>query len=160
MDASIADDNAAGLDRLRTVVNGLSPEDLSVAMPAGWTVAAVLGHMAFWDLRAAEIVRRSAAQGVSPSPLDAHLANEAMRHLLLALPPEEAARLALSAAETAAAVVAASSDDLLAALGALGEDFWPRRCRHWHKHLDDIERALAAAQLTTPSAGDESKNVR
>ena len=145
MDRGIVADNAAGLDRLRTVVNGLGREDLVVPMPAGWTVAAVLGHLAFWDLRATELVRRTTAQGLSPSPLDADLANEAMRHLLLAVPPGEAARLALAAAEEAAATVAASSKEVLEALATLGEDFWPRRCRHWHKHLDDIQRALETA---------------
>ena len=145
MDTSIVADNEAGLARLKTLVARLTPADLSVAMPAGWTVAAVLGHLAFWDLRAAEIVRRSAAEGVGSWPMEPHLANEAMRPLLLALPPAEAARLAVSSAEKAAAAVAAASDELLAALGALGEGFWPRRCRHWHKHLDDVERALEAA---------------
>ena len=139
-------DNDAGLARLKSVVGGLRPADLSVAMPAGWTVAAVLGHLAFWDLRAAEIVRRRRPRAWAPGPWRPHLANEAMRPLLLALPPEEAARLAVSVrGKGRRPRWPPRRTSCWPALGALGEDFWPRRCRHWHKHLDDVERALEAA---------------
>ena len=138
-------DNDAGLARLETLVARLTPADLALALPAGWTVAGILCHLAFWDLRAAEIVRRTAAEGPSPSPVDTDLVNEAMRPLLLAVPPDEAVRLVVAAAEAAAAAVAAAPDELLESIASMGGNFWPRRSRHWNMHLDEVDRALEAA---------------
>ena len=145
MDRGFAADNAAGLERLRTVLRGLTREQTALPIPGGWTVAGILGHLAFWDLRALQVAQRTAAQGPLPSPVDTDLVNEAMRPLMLALPPDDAVRICLSAAEGAAAAVAAASDELLAALGAPEVRFNPLRSRHWHMHLDEIEQALAAA---------------
>lgn len=145
MDRQFDLDNAAGLARLRAVVTGLGADDLATPMPAGWTPASVLCHMAFFDRRAAAIVRRAAEEGARPSGMDPDLVNEAMRPFLLAVPPDKAVSLALASAEEAASTVAAATDDLLASIEAVDDSFWKGRSRHWHKHLDDIERAVAAA---------------
>src|SRR6266478_2462581 len=44
-------ENDAERGRLRALVARLSDADLARAMPAGWTVAGVLAHLAFWDQR-------------------------------------------------------------------------------------------------------------
>jgi hypothetical protein len=36
----------------------LSAVDLRTPMPAGWTVSAVLAHLAFWDLRALTLIQK------------------------------------------------------------------------------------------------------
>jgi len=38
--------------QLQSLVEKLSDEDLTRPMPSGWTPAAVLAHLAFWDIRA------------------------------------------------------------------------------------------------------------
>jgi len=43
--------NDAERIRLRSLVARLSDADLARPMPAGWTVAAILAHLAFWDQR-------------------------------------------------------------------------------------------------------------
>jgi hypothetical protein len=42
--------------RLETLVDKLDDAALSRPMPAGWTVAGVLGHLAFWDQRIVALI--------------------------------------------------------------------------------------------------------
>src|ERR1700716_2500143 len=48
MERSYAEDNARELERLRALVSKLSDQDLGSMVNEYWTVAGVLGHMAFW----------------------------------------------------------------------------------------------------------------
>ena len=50
-DRSYVDANRASLDRLRGFVDTASDGDLVHPLNDGWTVASVLAHVAFWDLR-------------------------------------------------------------------------------------------------------------
>lgn len=131
--------------RLRALVTGSSDADLSRPMPAGWTVAAVLAHIAFWDARAIFWLDRW-ARGVAPSahePENVEAVNESAKPLCLALPPRVAAELALRLAEEADAKVRALSDETLAKARATGgPPFNLSRAIHRREHLDDIERAL------------------
>ena len=140
--------NDAERERLRSHVTRLNDEELSRPMPAGWTVAAVLAHMGFWDARASFLVDKW-GRGAEPSagdfePEDADWINEASKPLCLALPPRDAARLALRLAEDADGKVAALSDEMLAKIRAAGSPFDLSRAGHRKEHLDDIERALGA----------------
>ncbi len=49
MDRTYVAENDAERERLRSLVTGSSDEELGRPMPAGWTVAAVLAHIGFWD---------------------------------------------------------------------------------------------------------------
>src|SRR3990172_12802022 len=115
-------------DRLRSLVTRLSDEELSRPMPAGWTVAAVLVHIGFWDTRAVFWLDKW-GRGVDPSSPDyetredVEWINDSAKPLCLALPPRDAAQLALRLAEEADRKVAALSDDLLAKIPATGCPF-------------------------------------
>ena len=65
-------------ERLRALLEGLDADSLSAAVNEYWTVAGVLGHVAYWDIRP----------------------------LIHAIAPPEAARLALRTAEECDALVA------------------------------------------------------
>jgi hypothetical protein len=155
-------ENDAERERMRALVSRLSDAELARPMPAGWTVAAVLAHIAFWDARA--IVYLDAwVSGEAPSPSDyvpekVNLTNDAAKPLCLALAPREAALLALRLAEEADAKVAALSDEALAKIRAAG-NLAPRelqdengapfnlsRAVHRREHLDDIERVLGLSR--------------
>src|SRR5262249_9928117 len=43
--------NTTQRDRLKAFASRATDQDLKTAMPAGWTVAGVLAHLAFWDQR-------------------------------------------------------------------------------------------------------------
>ena len=68
IDRSYVADNNAQRARLRARVARMSDADLATPMPAGWTVAAVLGHLAFWDQRILALLE-AAERGISPAPL-------------------------------------------------------------------------------------------
>jgi hypothetical protein len=148
-DRSYVTDNQAQLDRLRALVDRLSDGELSRPLAAGWTVAGVLAHLAFWDYRVVTLLDAWGAdgRGTPPSAYDEAAVdwiNDAGKPLCLGLPPRTAARLAVEAAAAADTRVAALSDAVLAANAAAGSPISVHRAEHRREHLDEIERALAA----------------
>ena len=132
-------------ERLRALVARLSDDELRRPMPDGWTLSAVLAHVAYWDARAIYFLNKWGPDG-EPSvyePEDSDAANESAKPLCLALPPRTAAQLALRVAEEADGRVKALSDAMLAKIRAKGNPpFNLSRGSHRKEHLDDIERAL------------------
>ena len=143
--------NQAELERLRRLVDRLSDQELAKPMPAGWTVAGVLAHLAFWDYRIVVLLDRWGAEGRGTAP-PAHdeaatdWINDAGKPLCLALPPRTAARIAVEAAMAADQRVAALSDVQLAANRAAGAPINVLRAEHRREHLDEIEHVLAPSQ--------------
>jgi hypothetical protein len=134
-------------ERLRSLVTRLSDRELSRSMSGGWTVAAVLAHVGFWDARAIYWLDKWAG-GVEPSPYEPEntdAINDSAKPLCLALPPRDAAQLALRLAEEADGKVKALSDAMLVKAQALESlPFNLSRAIHRKEHLDEIERALGA----------------
>jgi hypothetical protein len=147
MDRSYIAENEAQLARLRNLVDTLSDDELAEPMEAGWTVASVLAHVAFWDQRIVTLVDRWGADGRgmppnSPGSYDEEAVdwiNDSYKPLALALPPSVAARVALEAAVAADERVAGLSDELLAANERTGNYINPLRADHRGEHLDEIE---------------------
>jgi hypothetical protein len=142
--------NAAGRQRLRALVDRLSDADLVRSISDGWTVAAILAHLAFWDRfvlvrwqHAAREGQRVPA-GVADMLLD--LINEASLAAWQALPPRVAAQQAIAAAETIEQLVAALPDDVAAEAISSGRAALLDRTLHWTAHLDEIEQALGRPQ--------------
>jgi uncharacterized damage-inducible protein DinB len=139
--------NDAERQRLRALVQRLSDQDLARAMEAGWTVAGVLAHVAFWDQRIVALLDEWDRKGPSWTPpledaRDVDWINDAAKALCLALPPRVAAELALSVAETVDRRVAAVSDAVIEANTRAGGVLNWRRAEHRREHLDEIERML------------------
>ncbi|HSE04224.1 MAG TPA: DinB family protein [Methylomirabilota bacterium] len=148
-DRSYVDENRAQRARLEALVNRLDDRELSRPLEAGWTVAAVLAHLAFWDYRIVTLLDAWGADGRgTPPPAYDQAAvdwiNDAGKPLCLALPPRAAARLAVEAAGAADERVAGLSDAVLAANVAAGSPISVHRAEHRREHLDEIERGLAA----------------
>lgn len=144
-DRSYIDQNARERERLRTLVERLGEDELRAPVNEHWTVAGVLGHIAFWDARVLSLADKL-ERGVPFSPDDSEpedvdWINDASRQLIHAIPPLEAARLALQIAEETDARVATLPVDRL----------WPQnpdsplyalRASHRGEHLDEVEAAL------------------
>lgn len=144
-DRSYVDLNARERDRLRALVERLEEDELGRPVNEYWTVAAVFGHIAFWDARVLALADKL-ERGVPFSPSDAEpedvdWINDASRALIHAIPRREAARLALQIAEETDARVATLPPDRL----------WPSdpdspiyavRARHRGLHLDEVESSL------------------
>src|SRR5437879_355851 len=91
------EENARELDRMRGIVGRLSDDDLLRQVNEHWTVAGVLGHIAFWDGRALALGEKlDRGEPFTPSddePDDVDWINDASRPLIHAIPPREAAEL-------------------------------------------------------------------
>jgi len=130
---------------MRALVARLSDADLARSMPDGWTVAAVLAHMAFWDRRAAVMVERWQREGRAPGPDDGaaepYTVNEAAKPQWLALAPRAAANEALAAAEAANHALDNVSPELLRQI-VEASPIATSRAYHRLEHLEQIEHAL------------------
>ncbi|HEY3475466.1 MAG TPA: maleylpyruvate isomerase N-terminal domain-containing protein, partial [Anaerolineales bacterium] len=73
-----SDQNATSRNRLKTLVQRLSNEDFARSTDYGWTVSALLAHLAFWDHRMSAILQRWQGEGLDPSPIDMMVVNEAL----------------------------------------------------------------------------------
>jgi Mycothiol maleylpyruvate isomerase N-terminal domain len=151
VDRSYAAENDAERERLRSLVQHLSDQDLARPMEAGWTVAGVLGHLAFWDQRIIALLDEWERAGPSWTPPvidERHVdwINDAAKALCLALPPRVAAELAVSVAEAVDRRVAAVSEATIEANARAGAPLSWRRAEHRREHLDEIERRLGRAR--------------
>jgi Mycothiol maleylpyruvate isomerase N-terminal domain len=147
-DRSYVAENRAQLERLRALTEKLNDQQLARPMEAGWTVAGVLAHLAFWDERIVTLIDRWAGgRGTPPPAYDFEAAvdwiNDAGKPLCLALPPRVAARLAVEAAVAADERVAGLSEAQLAANAAAGHPISVLRAEHRREHLDEIDQSLA-----------------
>jgi hypothetical protein len=144
-DRSYIERNARDLERMRVLVARLSDDDLERAVNEHWTVAAVLGHIAFWDGRQTslgdKLERGVPFTSSDDEPEDVDWINDASRPLIHAIAPREAGDLAVRIAEETDARVAALPP----------ERMWPQdpksplnpdRASHRGEHLDEIEAAL------------------
>ncbi|PYN80554.1 MAG: hypothetical protein DMD96_13640 [Candidatus Rokuibacteriota bacterium] len=148
MTRSYVTENSAQRARLRALVDRLTDAELARPLDAGWTVAAVLAHVAFWDQRALTLIERweRDGRGSTPRPIDGNdvdWINDSAKALCLALPPRAAARLAVATSEAVDRRVEGLSDELVAANAAAGHPINLLRAEHRREHLDEIEHALA-----------------
>lgn len=136
--------NADSLLELRALVGRLTDADLARSLGGGWTVGTALGHLAFWDMRAAVIADRwKVGNVVSGSNIDDEGVNEAIEPLLLAASGRALATMALASAAAANTAINRLPPELLThALGGNGV-FEGRRADHRREHMEQIERALA-----------------
>jgi hypothetical protein len=146
VDRSFLTENQAERVRLQRLVSRLTDAQLAQPMPAGWTVAAVLGHLAFWDQRLLVLLDQVAGKEAAlPPPVrdgDVGWINDAAKPLLLALSPRKAADLALGIAEALDRKIEALPDDFVARNAASGTPLNLVRAHHRREHLDEIETAL------------------
>jgi len=146
-DRAYVQENEAERNRLAALVARLSDAELARPMPAGWTVASVLGHVAFWDQRIVALIEAWRHRDArTPPPLedgrDVDWINDATKPLLIALDPRRAAELTLRIAETTDRMVAELSDEHLAANERAGSPINVRRAVHRSEHIEEIEAAL------------------
>ena len=138
--------NTQQRERLRALVDRLDQEALSAPVNEYWTVAGVLGHIAYWDIRflvLAEKIDRGEPWAAGDAEPDGDWLNDSTRPLIHAIAPAEAARLALRIAEQTDAKAAELPLDRLWP-GDPTSPISPARGEHRGEHLDEIEAALRA----------------
>jgi hypothetical protein len=145
MDRQFDIENKKERERLRGLASRITDEELNLPYyKEGWTIAAGLAHLAFWDQYGLAILRRWKQGGVvAHSHSDSNAVNDAVLALALAMPPRVAAELAIKSAEAIDREIKASSPDFVKAVEALNEPFRLYRSIHRKLHLDEIEVLLA-----------------
>ena len=141
-----AQQNDESRRRLQTLVERLSEADLARSTDYGWTVAALLAHLAFWDQRMIVILKHWREQGFDPSPIDSAAVNDSLRVICHALEPRKAIELCLSSAEAADAELATLTSELAKQIedhaAATDTQFRMNRSLHRDGHLNDIKALL------------------
>ncbi len=145
LDRSYIEQNTREFKRLRALVARLGDDELRSSVNEHWSVAGVLGHIAFWDARAL-VLANKLERGVPFSPSDAEpedvdWINDATRPLIHAIAPRKAAQLALRLAEETDRRVASLAPDRMWPNDA-NSPVNPLRADHRAEHLDEIEAAL------------------
>lgn len=131
-------------ERLREFINRL--DDAALAAPANgyWTVAGVLGHLAYWDNRVlvfADKIDHGEPWVLSDAEPEGDWLNDSTRSIIHAIAPRAAAELALRIAEETDARVAELPLNRMAPLDP-ESPIYPVRGDHRGEHLDELERAL------------------
>jgi hypothetical protein len=129
---------------MRALVLRLSDRQLGAMVNEYWSVAGVLGHIAFWDGRAlylaGKLQRREPITASENEPEDVDWINDSSRPLIHAIAPRALAELAVTIAEETDELMASLPDDLLASLDETSP-LNPVRADHRSEHLDEIEAA-------------------
>jgi hypothetical protein len=147
IDRSYVKENEAERRRMEGLIARVDDATLARPLPAGWTVAAALGHLAFWDQRIVLLVDRLRKGAHVPTHEDeVDWINDSVKPVLLAMPPRRLADLALATATAADRAVEALTDAELARNASLGNPINVRRAEHRREHLDEIERELDLAR--------------
>ena len=145
-DRSFVIENRVERERIPSLVAELTDADMAEELGNGWTVSALLAHVAFWDrmwLQKFEAWERTgtvrARQGGPPFRVDA--LNDAMLPWWLSMEIDEVRHEVVAAAEAVDRKVESLSDQVLEQILTTR----PRtviRAVHRRDHLAEIERAL------------------
>jgi hypothetical protein len=142
VDRSFVAANARELQRLKALVARLSDKQLAAMVNEYWSVAGILGHVAFWDGRAMFLAGKlQRGEPLTPyydEPQEVDWINDSSRPLIHAIAPRALAELAVSIAEETDQLVASLPDEVLAGLGETSP-LNPVRAYHRSEHLDEIE---------------------
>lgn len=141
VDPEILAANRRATERIRSIGERLTDEQLRHPVGEHWTMAITLAHLAFWDRRALDSLRRSVAAN-EPAAADIDVVvNDLSLPQWAALPPRETVRLALDAAAETDAFVATLDESLAEAILAASPRV-VRRHLHRNEHLDEAEAAI------------------
>jgi hypothetical protein len=145
-DRSFIEANTRERERMRALVDKLDDGALTAPVNEYWTVAGVLGHIAYWDIRVlvlAEKIERGEPWAAGDAEPGGDWLNDTTRPLIHEIAPRKAAQFAVR--------IAGQCDALVANL-PLGR-MWPgdpespinaSRWEHRAEHLDEIEASLRA----------------
>jgi hypothetical protein len=143
MEPSFIKENARERERLMSLVERLTDEELNLPMGDDWTIAIALAHLAFWDQRSLFLLRKWKKSGnVELSSIDIDVTNDCLLPLWRALEPRVAANLAVSSAQEVDQEVEGIPPDLISKIESIGDKNRVYRSVHRKMHIDQIEDLL------------------
>ena len=137
---SYTERNQQSLDELKSYVEQLSDEQLSQDLGNGWTPAAALCHVAFWDRRAAQIASRVSVDETFRNPAEnVNVLNDALLHQWKRITPREAVAEFVEAGTEANGKMAAADQATIERWLAL-RTFAVDRSNHRIEHLEELKQ--------------------
>lgn len=140
-DRTFVERNRVATNRIRTLVDRLSDQELQQPVGEHWTVAITLAHLAFWDRRVLLGLDAVEREGKLNIPVIDLSVNDLSLPFWAALPPRAAANLAVATAAALDERLENFSPALLAELYTHNQR-WVERALHRNAHLDEVEAAL------------------
>jgi hypothetical protein len=128
--------------RLKALAAGLKEGDFTRRLPNGWTVGATLAHLAFWDLRQVNLLKRWLEKDAQPASIDPDAINGPLAVLSEKIPAPAVVQLVTDAAEQADGAVEKLTPSQAETILKIGSERFLRRALHRREHLDKIEKTL------------------
>ena len=135
-----------GAADLRSFLSELEEADLTAVVTGGWTVSAVLAHLAFWDRWVVErwdSFQRTGSLDDLPDTI-VELINAAAEPLWLALPPATARVFAVTASESVNETIQALGPAAVHMALETGRLHMLDRTRHWNAHMTEVQHSLTS----------------
>jgi len=133
--------NRRSRERMRTLIEGLSDEEMQTKVGEHWTVAIVYAHIAWWDRRVMYVLDMTEKNGKVFIPEIDIFVNDLSLPLWAAVPPKEAVRIAMENAEAVDKRLEEYPEALREEIYNLNKR-WVVRALHRNEHLDEAEAAL------------------
>jgi hypothetical protein len=134
--------NTESLKIFEDFLSSCSEAELSTSMAAGWTVSAVLCHLAFWDQRALTLLNKWEKDGIEYSSIDTDVVNEVTCLLCKAIPPGTAVELFLHTAEEINEQISKFNPEWILEVEEKGQNVHLNRANHRMVHLREIKAIL------------------
>ena len=141
LDKSYIELNFASRERMRTLAESLSDEEMQTWVGEHWTVAIVYAHIAWWDRRVMYVLDMSEKNGKLFVPEIDIFVNDLSLPLWAAVPSREAVRIAMESAEALDKRLEEYPESLLEKIHQYNER-WVVRALHRNEHLNEAELAL------------------
>jgi len=141
MDISYIELNRKSRERMRTLIEGLSDEEMQTKVGEHWTVSIVYAHIAWWDRRVMYVLDMTEKNGKLFIPEIDIFVNDLSLPLWAAVPPKEAVRIAMENAEALDKRLEEYPESLLEEIHTYNKR-WVIRALHRNEHLDEAEAAL------------------
>ena len=141
LDPSYKEMNRASKERIRSLAERLTDEEMQTKVGEHWTVGIVFAHLAWWDRRIMYVLDMTEKNGKLFIPDIDIFVNDLSLPLWAAVPPREAARIAIETSEVLDKRLEEYSPALLEELYNHSKR-WVIRALHRNEHLDEADAAL------------------
>jgi len=145
MNRSFIELNQASRERMRTLAEQLTDEEMLTKVGEHWTVGIIYAHIAWWDRRVMYVLDMTEKDGKLFIPEIDIFVNDLSLPLWAAVPPRKAVRIAMETAEELDKRLEEYSPTLLEKIYNYNKR-WIIRALHRDEHLDE---ALAALKGTS-----------
>ncbi len=138
---SIFQENRNSTDRMQSIINQLSDDELSQSIGSDWTISITLAHLALWDQRVIFVIDSARKNNKLHAPYYDDQLNDILTPLLAAIPAKEAARMAISTANKVDNELENCPKELIKEMKEVNSRLLERSI-HRNLHLDEIENAI------------------